>query len=92
MSGINSIGPNTPIQKVLTQPVQKQVSANAPKQLKLTDRVEIGNVKQLLATIKANDVRTEKVTTIRSQIEAGTYETEAKLDSAIDRMMDDLSR
>ena len=93
MSGINSIGPNTPIQKTLTQPVQKQVATNAPKQLKLTaDRVEIAKVNQLLATLKVNDVRTEKVSAIRAQIEAGTYETEAKLDAAIDRLMDDLSR
>ena len=93
MSGINSIGPNTPIQKTLTQPVQKQVATNAPKQLKLTaDRVEIAKVNQLLATMKANDVRTEKVAAIRAQIEAGTYVTEAKLDAAIDRLMDDLSR
>ena len=93
MSGINSIGPNTPIQKTLTQPVQKQVPTAAPKQLKLTaDRVEIAKVNQLLATLKANDVRTEKVAGIRAQIEAGTYVTEAKLDAAIDRLMDDLSR
>lgn len=93
MSGINSIGPNTPIQKTLTQPVQKQVATNAPKQLKLTaDRVEIARVNQLLATLKANDVRTEKVSAIRAQIEAGTYVTEAKLDAAIERLMDDLSR
>ena len=93
MSGINSIGPNTPIQKTLTQPVQKQVSTAAPKQLKLTaDRVEIAKVNQLLATLKANDVRTEKVAGIRAQIAAGTYVTEAKLDAAIDRLMDDLSR
>ena len=92
MSGINSIGPNTPIQKVITQPVQKQVSAQAPKQLKLTDRVEIAKMGHILQALKTNDIRTDKVNAIRSQIEAGTYETEAKIDAAIDRLMDDLSR
>ena len=92
MSGINSIGPNTPIQKIVTQPVHKELATQAPRQLKLTDRVEISKVNQLLATMKANDVRIDKVSIVRAQIAAGTYETEAKLDAAIDRLMDDLSR
>src|SRR5688572_19299004 len=92
MSGINSIGPHTPIQKLVTQPVQKQLSTQAPKQLKLTDRIEIAKVNQLLATLKANDIRADKVSAIRAQIDANTYVTEAKIDAAIERLMDDLSR
>ena len=91
MNPINSIG-SSPIQKIAAQPVQKQLPAQAAKQVKLTDRVELSKVNHLLATLKANDVRADKVASIKAQITAGTYETEAKLDAAIDRMMDDLSR
>ena len=44
----------------------------------------------LLKALKNNDVRTEKVAAIKAEIEAGTYETDAKMDAAVDRMLDDL--
>ena len=44
----------------------------------------------LLKALKNNDVRTEKVEAIKVQIEAGTYEDDAKMDAAVDRMLDDL--
>ena len=37
------------------------------------------------------DVRTDRVNEIRAQIQAGTYETEAKLDIALDRLLDEIS-
>ncbi|HYO11269.1 MAG TPA: flagellar biosynthesis anti-sigma factor FlgM [Tepidisphaeraceae bacterium] len=92
MSSINSIGPNTPIQKIQSQPVQKQVPASPAKQVKLTDRVELSNVSHLLQTLKANDIRADKVAAVKAQIESGAYETEARLDAALDRLMDDLAR
>ena len=42
--------------------------------------------------LKSNEIRGAKVTSIKSQIAAGTYETDAKMDAAIDRLLDDLSR
>ena len=49
--------------------------------------------KALLATLKAGgDFRADKVVAIKQQIDAGTYETGAKMDAALDRLMDDLSR
>ena len=92
MSGINSIGPNTPVGRIISQPVQKQLSTQPARQIKLTDRVELSKVNHLLATLKANDVRIDKVNAIKAQIAAGTYETQAKLDAAIERLMDDLGR
>ncbi len=44
----------------------------------------------LLKALKTNDVRAEKVGEIKAQIEAGTYEDDAKMDVAVDRMLDDL--
>ena len=92
MSGINGVGANTPVQKVSVpqQPVSKAIRADAPKQLPLTDKVQIAQFNQLMKA--GGDVRADKVAAIRAQLAAGTYETEAKLDQAIDRLIDDLGR
>ena len=39
-----------------------------------------------------NDVRTDKVESIKSQIEAGTYEDDHKLNVSVDRLLDDLTK
>jgi len=95
MSGINGVGANTPLHNVskVQQPVTKSIPANAAKALPLTDKVQLSHVNQMMATLKAGgDIRADKVAAIRAQLEAGTYETEAKLDKAIDRLIDDLGR
>jgi negative regulator of flagellin synthesis FlgM len=95
MSGINGVGAHTPLQKVnVAQPVvSKAIPADAAKPIKLTDKVQLSQVNQMMATLKAGgDIRADKVAAIRAQIEAGAYETEAKLDKAIDRLIDDLGR
>ena len=92
MSAINGIGSNNPVQKIQTTPVMREVQATQlPKQLPLTDRVELSGVSHLLATLKANDVRADKVQSVRAALDAGTYETEAKLDAAIDKLLNDLT-
>ena len=92
MSSINSIGPNSPVQKIIQQPIQKQVPADPPRQLPTVDKLEISGVSHLLKALKSNDIRVDKVAQIRAQIEAGTYETEDKLDIAADRLLDDLTK
>ena len=93
MSAINGIGSNNPVQKIQTTPVMREVqqATQLPKQLPLTDRVELSGVSHLLATLKANDVRADKVQSVRAALDAGTYETEAKLDAAIDKLLNDLT-
>jgi anti-sigma28 factor (negative regulator of flagellin synthesis) len=91
MPSINGIGNNLPVQKIVTQPVQKQVPANPPVQVRLADRVELSGLNPLLATLKANNIRTELVTQIKQQIAAGNYDADGKkLDVAIARLLDDL--
>ena len=90
MSDINRIGSNSPVQKIVKDPVQKQVAADAPKQLRANDRVELSGMSHLLKALKSNDVRTEKVADIKARIEAGQYEDDKKLDAAVDRLLDDL--
>ena len=46
-----------------------------------------------MASLKTNDVRVDKVTSIRDQIAAGSYDVDgAKLDAAVDKMLDDLTK
>lgn len=40
--------------------------------------------------LKSQDIRTDKVAGIKSQIEAGTYEDDKKLDVAVSRLLDEL--
>lgn len=90
MSGINGVGHNSPVHKVVSNPIQKSTPADAAKQTGATDKVELSGMSHLLKALKSNDVRTDKVADIKAQIEAGTYETDEKMDVAVDRMLDDL--
>jgi flagellar biosynthesis anti-sigma factor FlgM len=88
---VNNVGNSAPVQKLTSNPVQKSIPADAPKQLPATDRLELSGVSHLLTTLKSSgDVRTDKVAEIKSAIENGTYEDDKKLDVAVDRMLDDL--
>lgn len=90
MSGINGVGHISPVHKVVSNPIQKSIPADAAKQTGATDKVELSGMSHLLKALKSNDVRTDKVADIKAQIEAGTYETDEKMDVAVDRMLDDL--
>jgi anti-sigma28 factor (negative regulator of flagellin synthesis) len=91
MNPINNVGANSPVQKVNTPPVQKEISAAAPKRSP-ADRVELSGLGHLLGALKTNDIRADKVAGIKAQIEAGTYEDDKKLNVAVDRLLDDLSK
>lgn len=90
MSSINSVGANSPVQKIISQPVSKSFPVDGAKQTGPTDKLELSGMSHLLKTLKSNDVRADKVSSIRAAIEAGTYETDDKLDIAADRLLDDL--
>jgi anti-sigma28 factor (negative regulator of flagellin synthesis) len=87
----NGVSGASPVQKLVQQPIQKEIAADAPKSTPMTDRVELGGMSELLKTLKSGgDVRADKVAAVKAQIEAGTYEDEQKLDIAADRLLDDL--
>lgn len=90
MNPVNNIGQSAAVQKITTSPIQKSVSAEAPKQLPATDRLELSGASHLLKSLQNNDIRTDKVASIKAQIESGSYEDDAKLDIATDRLLDDL--
>ena len=59
---------------------------------KTVDRVEISPAAE--AAIQATEtrgIRQDLVSRIRAQIAAGTYETPAKLDAALERMLDEIA-
>ena len=89
MSSINQVGGNTPVQRVVTNPIQ-QVPAEHRKQLPVTDKLELSGASHLLKTLKKNDIRADKVADIKVQIASGTYDDDKKLDVAVDRLLDDL--
>ena len=92
MNPVNNLGSTTPLQKLTTRPVQKELPVDGPKQLPASsDRLELSGVSHLLKALKSNDgVRTDKVAAIKAQIEKGSYEDDKKLDVAVDRLLDDL--
>jgi len=91
MSSVNSVGNNSPIQNITNQPIQKPIPAAEKPATSSADKVELSGVSHLLTSLKANDIRVDKVASIKSQIEAGTYEDDNKLDVAADRLLDDLT-
>ncbi len=91
MSRIHGVGNNIAIQKVIAQPVLRQASTESANGMRASDKLELSGVSHLLATLKTNnDIRMEKVAAAKAQIEAGTYEDDAKLATAVDRLIDDL--
>jgi negative regulator of flagellin synthesis FlgM len=71
------------------QTVQNQSVAT---QLDTTDQVDISSEAQMLANMNdISDIRAERVAEIREQIAAGQYETADKLDSAMDRLLDEIA-
>ena len=90
---VNNIGGGSPVQKLVSNPIQKSVPTDAPKNLPATDRLELSGASHLLQSLKANNgIRADKVAAIKSQIANGSYETDAKLNGALDGLLDDLSK
>jgi len=90
MSQINPVGNNPPVQNVARQSLPKAMAADGGRS-RIGDKLELSGMSHLLKSLKT-DIRTEKVAAIRSQIEAGTYEDDSKLDVAVGRLLDDLGK
>jgi anti-sigma28 factor (negative regulator of flagellin synthesis) len=92
MNQVNNISQTTPVQKVVANPIAKQIPADAPP-VRASDRLELSGASHLLAALKTNDVRTGKITSIRQQIQDGSYDADGtKLDAASDKLLDDLNQ
>jgi len=91
MTPINGVGNNNPVHRVVNQSISRPASAEPTGQPRAADRLELSGMAPFVRALKAaSDVRTDKVAAIKAQIEAGTYETDEKLDIAVDRLIEDL--
>jgi anti-sigma28 factor (negative regulator of flagellin synthesis) len=91
MSQVNDVSQSASVQKIVANPIQKQVPANAPP-VRASDKLELSGVSHLLTALQSNDVRADKIAGIRSELEAGTYDADgSKLDAAADKLLDELS-
>jgi len=90
MNPVNNVGQSAPVQKIVTNPVSKSIPADAPKNLPATDKLELSGVSHLAQPAQEHDIRADKVSAIKSQIDAGTYEDDSKLETATNRLLDDL--
>ncbi len=63
----------------------------APQVRRGEDQVELSEASRLLARLKGlPEIRQDLVDQVRAQIEAGTYESDDKLDQAIEGLLDDI--
>lgn len=90
MSNINGVGSNNPVNRIINNPIYRDVSTEPATRTSAVDRLELSGVSHLLGSLKSNDVRTDKVTEVKALIESGKYEDNEKLDIAVDRMLDDV--
>jgi anti-sigma28 factor (negative regulator of flagellin synthesis) len=93
MSQIDQVAGNSPVQQVTSNPIQKQVPADAPTQVAATDRLDLSGVSHMLTALQTNNIRTDKVAEIRQQLDANTYDPDGtKLDGAVDKLLDEINR
>ena len=92
MSQINNISSSPTVQKIVTNPIRKEIpAAPTAAPVRASDRLELSGAGHLLAAAKNGDIRTDKVSEIRQQIHDGSYDADGKkLDGAIDKLIDDL--
>jgi len=72
------------------QRAQQQPAQNG-QPARPSDQVELSNHSRLLSKLRDLPVREDLVNRVRGEIEAGRYETEAKLDQALEEMGEDLA-
>ncbi|MDB5297463.1 MAG: anti-sigma-28 factor, FlgM [Phycisphaerales bacterium] len=97
MSSVNNVGTNSPVYTVTRPGVRPMNQTAAPAStgpVRGKDTVELSgkaDIGQMMKTLKAGgDVRLDKVADIKARIAAGTYEDDAKLDAATDRLLDEV--
>lgn len=79
-------------QAVNTPHVSRTQQAATPMESSpIRDEVSISDAARLIAKVhEAPDIRQDRVTAIRAQIAAGTYETPERLGGAVARLLDEI--
>ena len=84
LHGAQSIGAP---HRVANTPAPTETAYTAP-----TDQLDISPEASLISRMAdIPDIRADRVAEIKAQIAAGVYETEAKLDTALERLLDELA-
>lgn len=87
--GTSSIHGAQPINTPHHNRVSETPAAKAPA---AADEVSISSAAQFLDQVRElPDVRTDRVAALRQAIASGTYETEERLSTALDRMLDEMA-
>ena len=86
VNGVNPAGIPQPI-----APVSSAQAGQTAAQPVAQDVIEISTAARLAAMVKdLPDVRTDLVARVKAQIQAGEYETPARIERAVDGLMADL--
>jgi anti-sigma28 factor (negative regulator of flagellin synthesis) len=94
MSTINNINSNDPVQQLTNRPIQRTLpadSTDAAGAPALADRVDLSGASYPAQLLQTNNVRSDLVSNVRSQIDAGTYEDDNKLNVTADKLLNDLN-
>ena len=71
-----------------TKAAQPATTTETPRE---ADQLDISPQADLVSRIRdLPDIRADRVASIRAQIESGAYETDEKLDIALDRLLDEI--
>ena len=69
-----------------------QAAAAQPSSIAQVDQVDISPEASFVAEARElPDIRQDRVATIKAQIESGAYESDDKLEAALDRFLDELA-
>ncbi|MCA9300712.1 MAG: flagellar biosynthesis anti-sigma factor FlgM [Phycisphaerales bacterium] len=94
MSNILPADQSTPVTR--PEPLERRPDRRAdveqrPAPTRGSDQVEVSDVAYFLSRLRdMPDIRTDLVERIREEIANGTYETQERLDGAIDGLLEDL--
>jgi anti-sigma28 factor (negative regulator of flagellin synthesis) len=63
---------------------------SSPQAARGADQVDISAAAQAASQAQSTDFRADLVARIKGEIDSGVYETAAKLDAAVDRLLDEM--
>ena len=91
MSSITGVGGNTPIQRPAAPAASNPTAPAATTSTsRPADKLDLSGASHLLQSLKTNDIRADKVASVKAQLANGTYEDDHKLEGALDGLLDDL--
>ncbi len=90
INGLSNVGGSQPIRSI--QKLDGPAASQSTQALHGADQIEISAEADMISRAnEVNDIRAERVDSIRQQIAAGTYDTDEKLEIAIGRLFDQLA-